>query len=130
MGAKRIDPERAKELLETGDYVYLDVRTPDEFKEGHVPQAQNIPFMVRGPGNAGIWPNDSFLEDVKATFQPETRLILGCQKGGRSQQAAGMLVESGYTNVFDMRGGYVGETDLFGNVTFPGWCAKGFPTTS
>ena len=38
MGIKRIDAERAKELLEhDGEFLYVDVRTPDEYQRGHVP---------------------------------------------------------------------------------------------
>ena len=130
MAAKRIDPERARELLHTGDYVFLDVRTPDEFYDGHVPQARNIPFMVRGPGGAGIFFNVRFVQAVEARFDRDARLIVGCQKGGRSVQAADLLVEKGYSHVFDMRGGFIGETDPFGNITFPGWCARGYPSTT
>ena len=129
MGAKRIDPERARELLEQGDHRYLDVRMPEEFEAGHVPEATNIPFMVRGPGGAGIFPNQQFADHVESQFEKGERIILGCQKGGRSNRAASVLVERGFENIFDMRGGYVGETDPFGNLLFPGWTAKGYPVT-
>ncbi len=127
--AKRIDPERAKELLDGGGYQYIDVRTPEEFELGHVPAARNIPFMVRGPGGAGIFPNKSFLKSIESQFDKEAKLILGCRRGGRSLQAADMLTERGYSNVLDMRGGFFGEADTQGRIFFPGWETRRYPTT-
>ena len=128
MGVKRIDPERAKELLENPNFTYIDVRTEGEFETGHVPGAKNAPFMVRGPGGAGLRDNEHFIETMRSHFEHDSKLIIGCLKGGRSGRASQLLAAGGFTNVHDMRGGYVGETDPFGNVTFPGWAARGFPT--
>ncbi|MFQ5655466.1 MAG: rhodanese-like domain-containing protein [Planctomycetota bacterium] len=131
MGVKRIDPQRAKELLDSGKgYIYLDVRMVPEFEEGHVPGAENIPVMVKGPGGAGIRLNDSFLEAVGNRFDLSAKIILGCNKGGRSQKAAVLLSRAGYTNLHEMRGGFLGETDPFGNVTFPGWSSHGLPVST
>lgn len=127
--AKRIDPERARELLEGGGYHFIDVRTPEEFDQGHVPAARNIPFMVRGPRGAGIFRNESFLKAVETQFDREARLIIGCHRGGRSMQAADLLSEKGYSNVLDMRGGFAGEVDPFGKMIFPGWEVRRYPTS-
>ena len=79
---------------------------------------------------AGIGLNNTFVSSVEGRFQKTERLIIGCQKGGRSSRAASVLVDQGFTHILEMRGGYVGETDPFGNITFPGWCAKGYPTST
>ncbi len=130
MGVKRIDPDRANELLNSDqDYVYIDVRMPEEFSQGHVPNARNIPVMIRGDGGVGIRMNPEFVDSVCAEVQSDCRIILGCQKGGRSQKAADLLTAVGFTNLHDMRGGFIGETDVLGNVTFPGWSSRGLPTT-
>ena len=130
MGVKRIDAERAAELLEAGQgYVFIDVRMEHEFAQGHVPNAENIPVMIKGPGGVGIQMNPVFVERVSETHAPESRIILGCQKGGRSNKAAELLSEAGYTNLHDMRGGLIGETDPLGNVTFPGWTGRGLPVS-
>ena len=130
MGVKRIDAERAAELLNTDQgYIFLDVRMEHEFTEGHVPNAQNIPVMVKGPGGVGIQMNSTFVDRVSERFRQDTRIILGCQEGGRSNKAAELLSEAGYTNLHDMRGGLVGETDPLGNVTFPGWTSRGLPVS-
>ena len=131
MGVKRIDPDRAKELLDGGQgFTYIDVRTQDEFHSGHVPGAKNVPFLVRGPGGAGLKPNEQFLDTMQGAFERDAKIILGCKKGGRSGQASQLLAQEGFTNIHDMRGGYVGETDPFENILFPGWQARGFPTTT
>ncbi len=128
MGVKRIDAERAAELLNNNQgYVFLDVRMEHEYQQGHVPAAQNIPVMIKGPGGVGIQMNPEFVQKVGSNFSNDSRIILGCQKGGRSNKAAELLSEAGYTNLHDMRGGLVGETDPLGNVTFPGWAARGLP---
>ncbi len=130
MGVKRIDAERAAELLDTNQgYVFLDVRMEHEFVEGHVPEAKNIPVMIKGPGGVGIQMNPTFVETVGNQYASDSRIILGCQKGGRSNKAAELLSEAGYTNLHDMRGGLVGETDPLGNVTFPGWASRGLPVS-
>ena len=131
MSIKRIDPERAKELLESEQgYVYLDVRLQDEFKAGHIPTAKNLPVMVRGPGGVGMEVNNNFVETVAKHFKKNHRIILGCKKGGRSLKAAQLLVRGGFTGIYDMRGGFLGETDPFENITYPGWSSRGLPITT
>lgn len=131
MGVRRIDAERAKELLETDeDYAYVDVRTEEEYAEGHIPKACNVPLFRRGPGGIGLHINDEFRLAMEKKFGKTDKIILGCHKGGRSAKAADILSTGGFTNLFDMRGGYLGETDPFGNITFPGWTTRGFDSTT
>jgi rhodanese-related sulfurtransferase len=130
MDVKRISPEEAKKLLDSGaGYVYVDVRTVDEFDAGHVPGAKNVPVLE--PDHTGRMQfNPRFVEVVEANFSKDSNLIVGCQKGVRSLRAAQMLVAAGYAKVVDMRGGFGGETDPFGRPAFPGWAPSGFPTAS
>ncbi|HXE74484.1 MAG TPA: rhodanese-like domain-containing protein [Candidatus Xenobia bacterium] len=128
MEIKRIAPEEAKQLLDSGDYVYLDVRSTPEFAAGHVLGAKNVPLLE--PDASGrMAPNPRFLEVVEKNFARDAKLITGCQKGGRSMKAAELLVQAGFTNVVDMRGGFGAETDQMGRVTFPGWTMRGLPAT-
>ncbi|MDE0960014.1 MAG: rhodanese-like domain-containing protein [Planctomycetota bacterium] len=130
MGVKRIDPDRANDLMNSEqDYTFLDVRMPEEYSQGHVPNARNIPVMIRGDGGVGIRMNPDFVDSVSAELAPDSPIILCCQKGGRSQKAADLLTAQGFSNLHDMRGGFIGETDVLGNVTFPGWSSRGLPTT-
>ena len=125
MDVKRITPEEAKSLLDSGDgYVYLDVRTVEEFNAGHVPGAKNIPFIDR------MGPNPHFVEIVEKNFSKDARLICGCQHARRSLMAAQVLKNAGFTNVVDMRGGFEGEMDHCGCLVMPGWALQGLPTST
>jgi rhodanese-related sulfurtransferase len=128
MAVKRITPEQAKELLDSNrDYIYLDVRTVQEFDAGHVPGSKNIPLMEPMMGRMQL--NPEFVGVVEGNFGKDAKLIVGCQKGGRSLKAAEMLQEAGFKNVVDMRGGFGGETDEGGRLTFPGWSPRGLPVS-
>ncbi len=100
-----------------------------EFEARHVPGAKNIPVVEPDPYGR-MQMNPRFVEIVEANFGKDAKLITGCQKGGRSIKAAQLLLEAGFPNVLDMRGGFGGETDEFGRLTFPGWAPRGLPTSS
>lgn len=102
-----ITPEAALELMEDEGFVYVDVRTEAEFDGGHPAGAYNIPVRLRGA--AGLVPNEAFVDVVSASFAPDTKLIVGCQMGGRSQAAAGLLRAAGFTNVRDQGAGWGGQ---------------------
>ena len=131
MELERIDPETAKSLLDSDDgYVYLDVRSAEEFEAGHVPGSRNLPWAHRNPDGPGLLPNPAFVQQVEQDFPKDTKLIVGCLRGGRSMKAVMTLMADGYTQVVDMRGGYDAELDAGGNVTFEGWARRGLPTTT
>ena len=131
MDVKRITPEETKSLLDSGDgYVYLDVRTVNEFNAGHVPGAKNIPFLDMDPMRGGMAPNPQFVEIVERNFPKDAKLICGCQRGQRSLNAAEVLLAAGFTSVVDMRGGYGGEMDHCGCMVVPGWEPRGLPTSA
>jgi len=126
MPIARISPEDTQGLLKTNAaVVYLDVRTEDEFAQGHVPGAVNVPVAV--VGSSGMQPNPDFLLEVNARFPKNTPLVTGCLRGGRSMRAAGALMADGFTDVLDMRGGWDGELGPAGEVVYPGWSRLGFP---
>lgn len=120
---ERVLPERAQELLNEG-YVYLDVRSEEEFVQGHVPGALNVPLQHRGP--SGLVDNPDFLAVVGAAFGKAEPLLIGCQTGSRSIRAAKSLAEAGYTNLRELMTGFSGSRDAFGR-TLPGWTKKGLP---
>jgi rhodanese-related sulfurtransferase len=131
MDVKRITPDEAKALLDSGKgYVYLDVRTANEFDAGHVPGAKNVPFLDFDPMRGGMAPNPGFVAVVEKNFPKDAKIICGCQRGGRSYKATEALLAAGFQNVVDMRGGYGGEMDNCGCMVFPGWAPRGLPTSS
>ncbi|GBF87968.1 hypothetical protein Rsub_00680 [Raphidocelis subcapitata] len=94
-------PQEAAALVDA--WPYLDVRTPEEFKAGHVDGAINVPFMFSTP--AGMAPNPTFLEDVKSKLQPGGPVIVGCKSGRRSAAASAVLADH-YGDILDVDGGY------------------------
>jgi rhodanese-related sulfurtransferase len=116
---QRVSPEEAKALIDEG-YAYVDVRTEAEFEAGHVPGAYNVPVSRKSV------PNPDFLAVIATHFAKDSRLIVGCQTGSRSQRAVNLLAEAGYTSLVELRTGFGGSRDAFGRPE-PGWSKKGLP---
>ena len=129
MEIKRISPEQARDLLESGEgYVYLDVRSVPEFEAGHAPGAKNIPLLHRTA--MGMQPNERFVEVCDKALGKDAKIITACLVGGRSLRAAQILIANGFVNVVDMRGGFRGESDRMGRLVYPGWMPRGLPVTA
>ena len=71
--------------------VLLDVRTPQEYQEGHIPGSKNLPLQT-------IDKVDSIVENK------DTVLYVYCHSGARSRQAVSYLQHMGYTNVNNIGG--------------------------
>jgi rhodanese-related sulfurtransferase len=103
-------PPAAKEEIDRGDVVVIDVRDPERYGAGHLQGALNVP--------AGESARDAheapFAEAVKqAGAGPDDRLILVCGQGNRSARTADALRnEHGYTNVASIIGGSKMWSDL------------------
>ena len=123
MTVKRISPQEADRLVREEGYVYLDVRSVPEFEAGHPTGAYNVPIMHKT--DAGMQPNDDFMEVVSAVFDKNTKLVLGCRSGNRSLRAAQLLLAAGFDYVIDQRAGLAGARDAFGQLQEPGWEAAG-----
>jgi rhodanese-related sulfurtransferase len=111
-------------VLEQG-YVFLDVRSEQEFALGHPEGAYNVPLMQSGPG--GLVENRAFIDVIRAAFARECKFVVGCQSGSRSRAAALLLLEAGYSDVVEQRAGYEGTRDPFGRAAEPGWRAAALP---
>jgi rhodanese-related sulfurtransferase len=128
MSVKQIDPKQTHTILqEDMNAVYIDVRTADEFAAGHVPGAVNIPVMMPDPASRRMAPNPQFLDLVHSSFPKEKKIVCGCQMGGRSQHAADLLVQAGFTDVSNMQGGFGGAKDPMGRIIAPGWLQSDLP---
>lgn len=90
---KQISMSEAVTMMENEDgYIILDVRRPDEFAAGHIPNAINIP-------------NESIGDEEIAELPDKDQLILVyCRSGNRSKQASEKLVKLGYTNIVEFGG--------------------------
>jgi rhodanese-related sulfurtransferase len=125
---RRVSPNEAAELIEKEGYVYVDVRSVGEYEQGHPAGSFNVPVAQPGPG--GMAPNADFLSVMMANFPTSTKLVIGCQAGGRSQRACGILAQAGYTHLIDQRAGWGGARDPFGQVQEQGWQGAGLPAES
>lgn len=89
----KITPQQAKALMDSEkDYVILDVRTYDEFDEGHIKNAVLIPDFEL---------NDRAEDELTDKNQ---LIFVYCRSGVRSAGAAYILDTLGYTNVKDIGG--------------------------
>ncbi len=101
VGNKKISGDEAAEMM-SGDVVIIDVRTQDEYDEGHIPNAVLLPYDTITAENAGATAPDK-----------DQTILVYCRTGRRSEAAAKALIELGYTAVYDF-GGL--ETDWNGAV--------------
>jgi len=123
-------PTEAYDILQQHpDAVYLDVRTAPEFEAGHPTGARHVPVMFFGAGGQPR-PNPDFVAAVETVVPRTTKLLVGCQAGGRSQRACELLRDAGYTDVINVRGGFGGARDQTGRMVTPGWRDAGLPVES
>ena len=93
VGYTQIPQELAKEMMRADDsLVVVDVRTQEEYAEGHIPGAICVP-------------NESIV-DAQPEELPdlEQTILVYCRSGRRSKEAAQKLADMGYTNVYECGG--------------------------
>ncbi|HEB29524.1 MAG TPA: rhodanese-like domain-containing protein [Spirochaetes bacterium] len=95
--------ELIEENAENPDFVILDVRTPSEFKDGHLENAENLDYYA-----------DTFKDELGKLDKNKTYLIY-CKTGNRSGKSLKIMDEMGFTKVYNMLGG------------FKDWSSKGLP---
>ena len=88
-----ITANEAKEIMDTqSDYIILDVRTEEEFAQGHIP-------------NAILIPDYEIESKAEQILTDKNQLILVyCRSGRRSKNASAALVSLGYTNIREFGG--------------------------
>ena len=87
-----------QQFRQTPGGVLLDVRTRQEYSQGHLPQSRNLPL-------------DQILQVPVLFPDQDTPLFVYCLSGARSARATAVLQRMGYQNVTDLGGihGYRGE---------------------
>ncbi len=89
----QVNAKEAKALMDTKtDYIILDVRTAEEYAEGHIPNAVLIPH------------NEINLRAEKELTDKDQLILVYCRSGNRSKSASADLVKLGYTNVVEFGG--------------------------
>ena len=88
-----ITAQQAKEIMDTEEgYIILDVRTEEEYAEGHIP-------------NAILIPDYEIAEKAERVLtDKDQQILVYCRSGRRSKLAAEALVELGYTNIKEFGG--------------------------
>ena len=89
-----IDYESAKTILKNDtNAILIDVRSPQEYKEGHLDFSINIPLY------------DLERNHEKVLENKENTIIIYCQSGNRSNKALEILKENGYQSLYQLEGG-------------------------
>ena len=90
---RQITVDEAVAIMESeSDYIILDVRRPDEFAAGHIPNAINVPNETIDMAEIPELPDKNQL------------IMVYCRSGRRSKEAAEKLVKLGYTNIVEFGG--------------------------
>ena len=84
--------EAATMMAQETDYIILDVRRPDEFAAGHIPNAINVPNETIGTAEIPELPDKDQI------------IMVYCRSGRRSKEASEKLVKLGYTNIVEFGG--------------------------
>lgn len=121
MAIQELPPEECSAMRANDPSIlHLDVRTPQEFAEGHPEGAYNVPIFFPGPG--GMQPNPDFVRVVeKLAPDKSKRLVLSCAMGGRSMRGCHALEPAGYADLVNMVGGFNGYRAPDGTLVVPGW---------
>lgn len=104
-GFKSLTVDEYAKVIEDTAIVRLDVRTAEEYADGHIANTINIDVL-----------KDEFEKKAKATLPKDKVIAVNCRSGKRSKNAARILVKNGF-KVIELDAGY------------NDWLAKGMPVT-
>jgi len=93
---KTINASTYKAAIAVKNVQLVDVRTPNEFSRGAIKKAINIDFF-----------NSAAFENAFNKFKKDEPLYIYCQSGMRSKRAANKLSKMGFTDIIDLKGGYM-----------------------
>jgi rhodanese-related sulfurtransferase len=91
---QRVDLKTAQELIAKGDVQLIDVREPNEYREGHIPGVTLIPLNT--------------LLDRPQDFLKRDNILFICAMGQRSALACEMAAALGFEQLYNLEGGTVG----------------------
>jgi rhodanese-related sulfurtransferase len=91
---QHIDAAELQRLQQNGPIALVDVRTDAEVAQGMIPGALHVPLHL--------------LANRVAELDPAAAIVVYCQSGGRSAQAAAWLESRGFESVMNLSGGVIG----------------------
>lgn len=89
-----INPDEFEKAIREKGVQVLDVRRPDEYKEGHLAGAVNAD-----------WHDDKVFQEQAALLDKKKPVYVYCLSGGRSAKATGWLKDNGFATVIGLEGG-------------------------
>ncbi|MBE7527481.1 MAG: rhodanese-like domain-containing protein [Nitrosomonas sp.] len=103
----------------------IDVRCRAELDwVGRVPGAIEVELLAY----PGMRPNPGFLDQLSSQIADDTVLLFICRSGGRSDQAATLMSQNGFTDCYNILEGFEGDKDKHGHRgQQSGWKAAGLP---
>jgi len=87
----KISAEEAKKMIDSQEVIIVDVRTQEEYDEGHIE-------------NAILIPNESISSEPSELDNKDAIILVYCRSGSRSRAASDKLVNLGYKNIYDFGG--------------------------
>ena len=91
--AVMVTPEEMQTILHSEDVQLIDVRTPEEYSDGHIENSQNIDFK-----------SPTFGEDI-LVLDKSKPVVVYCRSGKRSRNSSKILMKAGFAKVYDLEGG-------------------------
>ncbi len=89
-----VKPDEFEQTISEPDVQLVDVRTPEEYEQGHIVGAMNID-----------WKSDSFADEATSMLDKSKTIAIYCRVGHRSHEAGNKLYKMGYTRIVEMQGG-------------------------
>jgi rhodanese-related sulfurtransferase len=117
-GYTNISVSQAYKMIKGCNAFILDVRTPAEYHAAHIKGATLIPYKNVPAHDPVALPNKSLLPARINEVPKDMPVIVYCLTEGRSTNASKLLVENGYTNIYNMQG------------AIPAWINAGYPVVS
>lgn len=93
---ENVSPEIFSAKIGNENTILIDVRTPDEFAEGHIPSAINLNY------------NSTDFDDELDKLDKTKIYLVYCRSGARSVNAATMMSERNFTTIYTLKGGILG----------------------
>jgi len=92
---QNLNPDEFEKGIAQADAIIIDVRTPMEYNEGHIKNSKLIDV------------SDRDFESQIEKLDKNKAYYVYCRSGGRSSNASQIMVEKGFTKVYNLRGGII-----------------------
>ncbi|NNF81454.1 MAG: rhodanese-like domain-containing protein [Flavobacteriaceae bacterium] len=88
-----ISPQEMQDLRNMDDVQLVDIRTPEEYKNGYIAGFQNIDYF-----------SNSFEQDIQGLDKSKP-VVVYCRSGRRTAKCTKKMIEAGFVKIYDLEGG-------------------------